>query len=166
MSQDKIEVKDVTPKTFNPKTHKTKGTGLIQVIIYVREVRDSFSDYALWWLVLLLLFALVPWITYGERQAVLLDIGNQQFNFFVLHSILRSYLTGFVIRYLSLWTLLYPTFLGRYGVGTFALKPFGLLCTFGLKKNLRVVQINVASKMLENSLAISLCVKLPSILRG
>ncbi len=84
MSQDKIDIKDVTPKTFNPKTHKTKGDRFNpNNRIYVRESKGTFQKlrrYGGWFL--LVLFALIPWIPYGERQAVLLDIGNQQFNFF------------------------------------------------------------------------------------
>jgi len=83
MSQDKIDIKDVTPKTFNPKTHKTKGDRFNPSNrIYVRESKGTFQTlrrYGGWFL--LLLFALVPWIPYGDRQAILLDIGNQQFNF-------------------------------------------------------------------------------------
>lgn len=30
----------------------------------------------------MVLFMGVPWIPYGDRQAILLDIGQQQFNFF------------------------------------------------------------------------------------
>jgi len=84
MSQDKIDIKDVTPKTFNPKTHKTKGDRFNpNNRIYVRESKGTFQKlrrYGGWFL--LVLFALIPWLPYGERQAVLLDIGNQQFNFF------------------------------------------------------------------------------------
>lgn len=32
MSQDKIDIKDVTPKTYNPKTHKGNGDRSTQVI--------------------------------------------------------------------------------------------------------------------------------------
>jgi cytochrome c oxidase accessory protein FixG len=84
MSQDKIDIKDVTPKTFNPKTHKGKKDRFNPSDgIYVRESKGTFQKlrrYGGWFL--LLLFGLVPWIPYGERQAILLDIGNQQFNFF------------------------------------------------------------------------------------
>ena len=84
MSQDKIDIKDVTPKTFNPKTHKGKKDRFNPSDgIYVRESKGTFQKlrrYGAWFL--LLLFGLVPWIPYGERQAILLDIGNQQFNFF------------------------------------------------------------------------------------
>ncbi len=84
MSQDKIDIKDVTPKTFNPKTHKGKGDRFNPSNrIYVRESKGTFQKlrrYGAWFL--LALFVLTPWIPFGERQAILLDIGNQQFNFF------------------------------------------------------------------------------------
>ena len=41
---------------------------------------NNLRRYGGWFL--LLLFALIPWIPFGERQAILLDIGSQQFNFF------------------------------------------------------------------------------------
>jgi cytochrome c oxidase accessory protein FixG len=84
MSRDKIDVKDVTAKTFNPKTHKGNQDRFNPSNrIYVRESKGTFQKlrrYGAWFL--LLLFMLTPWIPYGERQAILLDIGNQQFNFF------------------------------------------------------------------------------------
>ncbi|MDN3608598.1 cytochrome c oxidase accessory protein CcoG [Vibrio ostreicida] len=84
MSQDRIEVKDVTPKTLNPKTHKSTGDRFNPSNrIYVRESKGTFQQFRRlggWFL--LLLFAVIPWIPYGERQAILLDLGNQQFNFF------------------------------------------------------------------------------------
>ncbi|MGR5120832.1 cytochrome c oxidase accessory protein CcoG [Vibrio astriarenae] len=84
MSQDKIDVKDVTPKTFNPKTHKGADDRFNPSNrIYVRESKGTYQKlrrYGGWFL--LVLFAAIPWIPFGERQAVLLDIGQQQFNFF------------------------------------------------------------------------------------
>jgi cytochrome c oxidase accessory protein FixG len=84
MSQDKIDVKDVTPKTFNPKTHKGVDDRFNPSNrIYVRESKGTYQKlrrYGGWFL--LVLFAAIPWIPFGERQAVLLDIGQQQFNFF------------------------------------------------------------------------------------
>ncbi|WP_428771920.1 cytochrome c oxidase accessory protein CcoG [Vibrio sp.] len=83
MSQDKIDVKDVTPKTFNPKAHKSKGDRFNPSNrIYVRDSKGTFQKlrrYGGWFL--LVLFAGIPWLQYGDRQAILLDIGNQQFNF-------------------------------------------------------------------------------------
>ncbi|WP_264874683.1 cytochrome c oxidase accessory protein CcoG [Vibrio agarivorans] len=84
MSQEKIDVKDVTPKTFNPKTHKGADDRFNPSNrIYVRESKGTYQKlrrYGGWFL--LVLFAAIPWIPFGERQAVLLDIGQQQFNFF------------------------------------------------------------------------------------
>ncbi|MEZ8989469.1 cytochrome c oxidase accessory protein CcoG [Vibrio breoganii] len=84
MSKDRIDIKDVTAKEFNPKAHKSQGDRFNPSNrIYVRASKGVFQKlrrYGAWFL--LLLFALVPWIPYGERQAILLDIGQQQFNFF------------------------------------------------------------------------------------
>lgn len=84
MSQEKIKIKDVTPQQFNPKTHKGSDDRFNPSNqIYVRESKGTYQKlrrYGGWFL--LLLFTLTPWIPYGERQAILLDIGNQQFNFF------------------------------------------------------------------------------------
>jgi hypothetical protein len=84
MGQERIDVKDVTPKTFNPKTHKGKGDRFSPSNrIYVRESKGTYQKlrrYGGWFL--LLIFGLTPWIPYGDRQAILLDLGNQQFNFF------------------------------------------------------------------------------------
>ncbi|MEZ9488224.1 cytochrome c oxidase accessory protein CcoG [Vibrio breoganii] len=84
MSKDRIDIKDVTAKEFNPKAHKSQGDRFNPSNrIYVRASKGVFQKlrrYGAWFL--LLLFALVPWVPYGERQAILLDIGQQQFNFF------------------------------------------------------------------------------------
>ena len=76
MSQDKIDIKDVTPKTYNPKTHKGNQDRFNPSNrIYVRESKGTFQKlrrYGSWFL--LLLFGLTPWIPYGNRQAILLDI--------------------------------------------------------------------------------------------
>ncbi len=84
MSQKKIDIKDVTPKTFNPKTHKGQQDRFNPSNrIYVRASQGAYQKlrrYGAWFL--LTLFAAIPWIPYGERQAVLLDLGHQQFNFF------------------------------------------------------------------------------------
>ena len=54
MSQDKIDIKDVTPKTFNPKTHKGKGDRFNPSNrIYVRESKGVFQKlrrYGGWFL--------------------------------------------------------------------------------------------------------------------
>lgn len=120
MSQDKIDIKDVTPKTFNPKTHKGQGDRFNpNNRIYVRESKGKYQKlrrYGGWFL--LLLFALIPWIPFGERQAILLDIGNQQFNFFgttLYPQDLTLLATLFVIAAFGLFFI--TTFLGRVWCG-------------------------------------------------
>lgn len=47
MSQDKIDIKDVTPKTFNPKTHKGNGDRFNPSNrIYVRESKGTYQKTA------------------------------------------------------------------------------------------------------------------------
>jgi len=84
MSQEKIKIKDITPQQFNPKTHKgTSDRFNPSNQIYVRAVKGVYQQLRqrMGWL-LMVLFMGVPWIPYGDRQAILLDIGQQQFNFF------------------------------------------------------------------------------------
>ncbi|MCK6265638.1 cytochrome c oxidase accessory protein CcoG [Vibrio sp. ZSDE26] len=120
MSQDKIDIKDVTPKTFNPKTHKGKKDRFNPSSgIYVRESKGVFQKlrrYGGWFL--LVMFAMVPWIPYGERQAVLLDIASQQFNFFgttLYPQDLTLLALLFMIAAFGLFFL--TTFLGRVWCG-------------------------------------------------
>jgi cytochrome c oxidase accessory protein FixG len=84
MSQKKIDIKDVTPKIYNPKTHKGQSDRFNPSNrIYVRAVQGTYQKlrrYGAWFF--LGFFALIPWIPYGDRQAILLDLSNQQFNFF------------------------------------------------------------------------------------
>ncbi|MGF1911446.1 cytochrome c oxidase accessory protein CcoG [Vibrio kasasachensis] len=120
MSQDKIDIKDVTPKTYNPKTHKGQDDRFNpNNRIYVRESKGTFQKlrrYGGWFL--LLLFGLVPWLPFGERQAILLDIGNQQFNFFgttLYPQDLTLLATLFIIAAFGLFFI--TTFLGRVWCG-------------------------------------------------
>ena len=120
MSQDKIDIKDVTPKTYNPKTHKGQGDRFNpNNRIYVRESKGKFQKlrrYGGWFL--LLLFGLIPWVPFGERQAILLDIGSQQFNFFgttLYPQDLTLLATLFVIAAFGLFFI--TTFLGRVWCG-------------------------------------------------
>ncbi len=48
--------------------------------VKVKGLFQKLRRYGGWFL--LVLFAGIPWIPFGERQAILLDIGSQQFNFF------------------------------------------------------------------------------------
>lgn len=82
MSQDKIDIKEITPSSTPHHSSQSDYISSSQRI-YVRESKGVYQQlrrYGGWFL--LLLFALIPWIPYGERQAILFDIGHQQFNFF------------------------------------------------------------------------------------
>ena len=120
MSQDKIDIKDVTPTQFNPKTHKSSSDRFNPNSgIYVRKSKGTFQKlrrYGGW--VLLALFVLTPWISFGDRQAILLDIGSQQFNFFattLFPQDLTLLALLFVIAAFGLFFI--TTFLGRVWCG-------------------------------------------------
>ncbi|MUK28276.1 cytochrome c oxidase accessory protein CcoG [Aliivibrio fischeri] len=120
MSQEKIDIKDVTPKQFNPKTHKSSSDRFNPSSgIYVRQSKGAFQKlrrYGAWFL--LALFILTPWISFGDRQAILLDIGNQQFSFFgttLFPQDLTLLALLFVIAAFGLFFI--TTFLGRVWCG-------------------------------------------------
>ncbi|UIP27915.1 cytochrome c oxidase accessory protein CcoG [Photobacterium sp. TLY01] len=84
MSQERIKIKDVTPKEYNPKTHKGGDDRFNPSNrIYVRAMKGVYQQLRqrMGWL-MMGLFLILPWITYNGRQAILLDIGRQQFNIF------------------------------------------------------------------------------------
>ncbi|KKD62321.1 4Fe-4S ferredoxin [Grimontia sp. AD028] len=120
MSKDKIDVKDVTPKEYNPKTHKTSGDRFNPGNrIYVRAMTGVFQKLRqkMGWF-FMLLFVLTPWIPYGDRQAILIDIGKQQFNFFgttLWPQDLTLLATLFMIAAFGLFFI--TTFLGRVWCG-------------------------------------------------
>lgn len=120
MSQEKIKIKDVTPQQFNPKTHKGSDDRFNPSNqIYVRESKGTYQKlrrYGGW--LLLLLFTLTPWIPYGERQAILLDIGNQQFNFFGTTLFPQDLTLLALLLVISAFGLFFlTTFLGRVWCG-------------------------------------------------
>lgn len=127
MSQKRIKVKQVTPDGekpagFNPKTHKGKQDRFNPGNrIYVRKSSGTFQQlrrYGGWFL--LLLFGLLPWLPYGERQAILLDIGHQQFHFFgttLYPQDLTLLALLFMIAAFGLFFI--TTFLGRIWCGYF-----------------------------------------------
>ncbi|MGL6316766.1 cytochrome c oxidase accessory protein CcoG [Vibrio sp. WXL103] len=115
MSQDKIKIKDVTSPSrkgnrdrFNPSNR-----------IYVRESKGQFQRlrrYGAWFL--LVLFAAIPWIPYGERQAILLDIAHQQFHFFGTTLYPQDLLLLALLFMLAAFGLFFiTTFLGRVWCG-------------------------------------------------
>ncbi|WP_325891254.1 cytochrome c oxidase accessory protein CcoG [Grimontia sp. NTOU-MAR1] len=120
MSNDKIDVKDVPPKEFNPKTHKNSGDRFNPGNrIYVRAMTGVYQKLRqkMGWF-FMLLFVLTPWIPYGDRQAILIDIGKQQFNFFgttLWPQDLTLLATLFMIAAFGLFFI--TTFLGRVWCG-------------------------------------------------
>ncbi|GAB3533577.1 cytochrome c oxidase accessory protein CcoG [Photobacterium alginatilyticum] len=122
MNHEKIKIKDVTPQQFNPKTHKgTSDRFNPGNRIYVRAVKGIYQKLRqkMGWL-LMILFMGIPWIPYGDRQAILLDIGQQQFNFFgttLWPQDLTLLATLFMIAAFALFFV--TTFLGRVWCGYF-----------------------------------------------
>lgn len=107
--QNKIDIKDVTPKTNRGENGK----------VYVRKSQGRFQKmrrYGGWFL--MLLFAAIPWIDYQGRQAILLDLGHQQFNFFsttLYPQDLTLLATLFIVAAFALFFI--TTFLGRVWCG-------------------------------------------------
>jgi cytochrome c oxidase accessory protein FixG len=116
----RIEVKNVTAKTFNPKTHKGGGDRFNPSNrIYVRQSKGTFQllrRYGAWFL--LGLFALIPWINLSGQQLVLLDIAQRQFHIFgttFYPQDLPILATLFIIAAFGLFFI--TTFLGRVWCG-------------------------------------------------
>jgi cytochrome c oxidase accessory protein FixG len=88
---DRIPVKDVTASNSSPvKIHPqvnpydTDRYGA-DSHIYVRKVEGAINSIRRYFgFIFLGLFAVLPWLTYSGRQAILLDIGAQRFNIFGL----------------------------------------------------------------------------------
>ena len=138
MSGNRIEIKDVTPNQFNPKTHKNNSDRFNPNNgIYVRKSQGTFQALRRngSWL-LLLLFGLTPWLSYDNHQAILLDFWNQKFYFLAQRCFRKTSLCW--QYYLLLRHLLYsllPLFWAEFGVATSAHKRYGLLYSSGLKRN-------------------------------
>lgn len=109
MDPNKIDVKIIDPKTNRDDNGK----------IYVRKSQGAYQKlrrYGGWFL--MLLFALLPWISYDGRQAILFDLGKQQFLFFgatFFPQDLTLLALIFVIAAFGLFLL--TTFLGRVWCG-------------------------------------------------
>lgn len=122
MSQEKIKIKDITPQQFHSRTHKSTPDRFNPGNqIYVRAVKGIYQQLRqrMGWL-LMVLFMGVPWIPYGDRQAILLDIGQQQFNFFsttLWPQDLTLLAVLFIIAAFALFFV--TTFLGRVWCGYF-----------------------------------------------
>lgn len=109
MSKDRIDVKVITPKTNRDANGK----------IYVRKSQGTFQKmrrYGGWFL--MVLFSILPWITYQDRQAILFDLAKQQFIFFgstFFPQDLTLLALIFVIAAFGLFFI--TTFLGRVWCG-------------------------------------------------
>ena len=85
--QDKIDIKDVTGDvtgTYNPNTFKASDDRFNPGNrIYVRAQTGYWQRVrkAMGWF-FVVLFVAIPWLRYDGRQAVLFDIGHQQFHIF------------------------------------------------------------------------------------
>lgn len=117
---DKIEVKNIPTdvKVHKPAHDETLDYNL-RSRIYVRAVKGVHQVLRRnMGFVSLLIFALIPWIPYGDRQAVLFDIANQQFNIFGL-TLWPQDLTLFAtILIISAYALFFvTTFYGRVWCG-------------------------------------------------
>ncbi|MCL9783000.1 cytochrome c oxidase accessory protein CcoG [Vibrio sp. S4M6] len=127
MSQDKINVKEVSAETTRPKSaqHARKRAGTNNdrfnpsQRIYVRASSGVFQKlrrYGGWFF--MALFLVTPWITQGGHQAILIDIGEQRFNFFnttLYPQDLTLLALLFVVAAFALFFL--TTFLGRVWCG-------------------------------------------------
>jgi len=84
---NKIDVKVIEPKKEIEIKHRTKikDTEYKEGKIYIRSVNGVFTAIRqkLNW-ILMLGFFLLPWVPYGERQAVLFDLAEQKFHIFGL----------------------------------------------------------------------------------
>lgn len=126
MTKDKIDIKDVTDsdanqvKTFNPNTHKSdKDRFNPNNRIYVRAFKGFYQNLRrkMGWF-FMLLFILTPWISYNDRQAILLDLSQQQFHFFsttLWPQDLNLLAISFMIAAFGLFFI--TTFLGRVWCG-------------------------------------------------
>lgn len=83
---DKIDIKNIPSdvKVYRPEAEKVQQYNL-RSRIYVRAVKGLHQMLRRKiGIISLGLFALLPWIQYGDSQAILFDIANQEFNIFGL----------------------------------------------------------------------------------
>jgi cytochrome c oxidase accessory protein FixG len=119
--KDKIDVKVIDPKKDVEIIHRTKvkDTEYKEGKIYIRSVSGFFTAIRqkLNW-ILMLGFFLLPWIPYGERQAVLFDLAEQKFHIFGLIIWPQDLVLLAAILMISAYALfLITTFVGRVWCG-------------------------------------------------
>ncbi|MDO6764252.1 cytochrome c oxidase accessory protein CcoG [Agarivorans sp. 1_MG-2023] len=116
---ERIPVKDVSPKPKAAKKRAPVDRYNPQEQIYVREQKGVFQrlrKYMGW--VFIAAFVIVPFIPYGDRQAILLDMGARQYHFFSLTLWPQDLLLlawFFIIAAFALFFI--TTFLGRVWCG-------------------------------------------------
>jgi cytochrome c oxidase accessory protein FixG len=83
---ERIPVKNISPvKVHKPDTRQHDNSYTPRSRIYVRAVKGALESFRRFFgLFFLGIFALLPWLQYEGRQAILLDIGAQRFNIFGL----------------------------------------------------------------------------------
>ncbi|KEY91357.1 NADH:ubiquinone oxidoreductase subunit I [Candidatus Photodesmus blepharus] len=120
MNQDQIDIKDITLKKFTSSTYKRNIDRLNPSNrIYVRKSKGTFQRLRRFIATfLLLIFFFMPWVSYGERQAILLDIVEQQFNFFSVTFYPQDLtLLAFFFLIAAFGLLFLTTFFGRIWCG-------------------------------------------------
>lgn len=83
---ERIPVKNISPvKVHKPDPSKHENQYTPRSRIYVRAVEGALETFRrLFGLIFLGVFAILPWLQYNAKQAILLDIGAQRFNIFGL----------------------------------------------------------------------------------
>jgi len=118
---DKIPVKVIEPnkKVGIVTPPKIKDTEYKEGKIYIRSVKGVFTALRqrINW-ILMLGFFLLPWIPYGDRQAVLFDLGAQKFHIFGLIIWPQDLVLLAVLLMIAAYALfLVTTFVGRVWCG-------------------------------------------------
>jgi cytochrome c oxidase accessory protein FixG len=118
---DKIEVREIKPARPRPAAKTRMGDKPVHPnnTIYVRAMTGVFQRlrrYGGWFL--MSLFMLTPWIPYQGRQAILLDIEAQQFNFFSVTLFPQDLILLALFFMIAAFALFFfTTFLGRVWCG-------------------------------------------------
>ncbi|WP_281560352.1 cytochrome c oxidase accessory protein CcoG [Thalassomonas sp. RHCl1] len=95
------------------KPYKTQGP------VYIRKQKGLFQKIRRYTgVIFVLLFVLLPWITYQGKQAILLDIGKQQFHFFSITLFPQDFtLLAWLLMIAAFLLFFITTWLGRIWCG-------------------------------------------------
>ncbi|EPE37280.1 cytochrome c oxidase accessory protein CcoG [Candidatus Photodesmus anomalopis] len=122
MNQDRIPIKNIMLQSAKRKSNKENPDRFnLGNHIYVRKSKGTFQRLRRYVACFLLsLFFFLPWFSYNERQAILLDIGNQQVNFFCITIYPQDLKILFFFLLIILFSLFFLTmFVGRIWCGYF-----------------------------------------------